>query len=69
MRLRLPGNTRRRWPSLRRAWDEREPVFILHARHFPEFRNLHWDPRFAEILREMDEPVASPGQATPGVPS
>jgi TolB-like protein/Tfp pilus assembly protein PilF/predicted Ser/Thr protein kinase len=54
---------------LRRAWDEREPVFILHARHFPELRNLHWDPRFAQILREMDEPVASPGQATPGVRS
>lgn len=53
---------------LRRAWDEREPVFILHARHFPELRNLHWDPRFVEILREMDEPVASPAQATPGGP-
>jgi TolB-like protein/Tfp pilus assembly protein PilF len=40
----------------RRAWDEREPTFILHARHFPEFRTLHSDPRFAEILREMDSP-------------
>jgi hypothetical protein len=38
----------------RRAWDEREPTFILHARHFPEFRTLHSDPRFAAILREMD---------------
>jgi hypothetical protein len=53
----------------RRAWDEREPPFILHARYFPPFRTLHADPRFAEILREMDEPVASPAQATPGVPS
>ena len=38
----------------RRAWDEREPPFILHARHFPEYRALHSDPRFAAILREMD---------------
>jgi len=38
----------------RRAWDEREPTFILHALHFPEFRTLHSDPRFAAILREMD---------------
>jgi tetratricopeptide (TPR) repeat protein len=40
----------------RRAWDEREPPFILHARHFPEFRTLRTDPRFAAILREMNEP-------------
>jgi len=30
--------------------------FILHARHFPEFRTLRPDPRFAAILREMNEP-------------
>jgi serine/threonine-protein kinase len=41
----------------RRAWDEREPAFILHARHFPEYRTLRSDPRFAAILREMDESV------------
>jgi serine/threonine-protein kinase len=38
----------------RRAWDEREPAFIIHARHFPEFRTLHSDPRFATILGEMN---------------
>jgi hypothetical protein len=38
----------------RRAWDEREPSFILWARHFPPYRRLHADPRFAAILREMD---------------
>ena len=40
----------------RRAWDEREPTFILHARHFPEFRTMHSDPRFGTILNEMNEP-------------
>ena len=40
----------------RRAWDDREPSFILWARHFPQYRTLHSDPRFAAILREMDLP-------------
>ena len=40
----------------RRAWDEREPPFLLYARHFPDYRALHSDPRFAAILREMNEP-------------
>jgi Flp pilus assembly protein TadD len=38
----------------RRAWDEREPTLILHARYWPEFRALRSDSRFAAILREMD---------------
>jgi len=41
----------------RRAWDEHEPTFLLHARHFPEYRSLRSDPRFAAIVREMNEPV------------
>ena len=40
--------------SARRAWEEREPPFILWARRFPQFRSLHADPRFAAILHEMD---------------
>ncbi len=40
----------------RRAWNEREPPFILWARHFPQYRGLHSDPRVAAILREMNEP-------------
>jgi TolB-like protein len=40
----------------RRAWDEREPSFILWARHFPQYCALHSDPRFTAILREMDSP-------------
>jgi len=39
----------------RRAWDERDPSFILWARHFPQYRTLHSDPRFAAILREMND--------------
>jgi Flp pilus assembly protein TadD len=41
---------------VRRAWDERETVFVLHARHFVEFRTLRLDSRFAEIQREMEAP-------------
>jgi predicted Zn-dependent protease len=40
----------------RRAWDDREPSFILWARHFPQYRTLHADSRFAAILGEMNEP-------------
>jgi serine/threonine protein kinase/tetratricopeptide (TPR) repeat protein len=40
----------------RRAWDDREPPFILWARHFPDYCSLRSDPRFAAILREMDSP-------------
>jgi pentatricopeptide repeat protein len=40
-----------------RAWAEREPGFILFARHFPEWRSIRSDPRFQAILREMDAPV------------
>ena len=38
----------------RRAWDEREPPFILFARYFPEYGRLREDPRFAAILQEMN---------------
>jgi Flp pilus assembly protein TadD len=44
---------------VRRAWDDREPSFILWARQFPQYRQLHSDPRFMAILREMDSPPAS----------
>ena len=46
----------------RRAWDEREPSFIIWARHFPQYRTLHSDPRFAAILREMDSPEENEGR-------
>ena len=46
----------------RRAWDDREPSFILWARHFPQYRTLHSDPRFTAILREMDLPEENEGR-------
>lgn len=39
-----------------RAWAEREPPFILFARHSHELRGIRTDPRFQAILREMDMP-------------
>jgi hypothetical protein len=45
----------------RRAWADREPPFILWARHFPQYRTPHSDPRFAAILLEMDSPEQSEG--------
>ena len=41
----------------RAAWDDREPPFILFARHFPHWRPLHADPRMQAILREMNAPA------------
>ena len=38
----------------RQAGRDREPTFILHARHYSEFRAFRSDPRFAAILHEMD---------------
>ena len=38
----------------RRAWDQREPPFLLWGRHFPQYRTLRSDSRFAAILQEMD---------------
>ena len=41
----------------RRAWDDRDPNFILWARHFPHYRSLHADPQFVAILQDMNQPV------------
>ena len=41
----------------RAAWDDREPPFILFARHYPQWRPLHADPRMQSILREMNAPA------------
>jgi adenylate cyclase len=38
----------------RRAWDDREPTFMLWARHYHEYKGLRDDPRFQAILQEMD---------------
>jgi hypothetical protein len=41
--------------SAERAWADREPMFILFARHHPMWRSVRSDPRFQAILREMDQ--------------
>ena len=48
------GNRQEALSFARRAWHEREPTLILHARHFTEFRRLRLDPQFGALLREMD---------------
>ena len=40
----------------RRAWDQRDPYFLLHARYNPVYRWFRDQPEFVEILREMDAP-------------
>jgi TolB-like protein/Tfp pilus assembly protein PilF len=55
------GQSEQAMAFARRAWDEREPPFILWARHFPQYRTLRLDPRFAAILREMDSPEGNEG--------
>jgi tetratricopeptide (TPR) repeat protein len=40
--------------SARAGWEDREPPFVLLARHHLQWRPLHADPRFQAILREMD---------------
>lgn len=41
----------------RQAWEDRDPNFILWARHFPQYRTLQADRRFVTILHEMNRPV------------
>jgi len=44
----------------RAAWEDREPPFLLFARHHPQWRPLHADPRFQSILREMNAGADEP---------
>lgn len=45
-----------------RAWAEREPSFLLFARHFPQWHSIRSDARFQAILREMDAPAEDSGR-------
>jgi serine/threonine protein kinase/tetratricopeptide (TPR) repeat protein len=40
----------------REGYDAREPVLLLFARNFPDYRRLRDDPRFDEILRGLQLP-------------
>jgi len=40
-----------------RAWSEREPLFILFARHAPECHAIRAEARFQAILHEMGAPI------------
>jgi TolB-like protein/Tfp pilus assembly protein PilF len=45
------------------ALEEREPPFLLMSRHWPDFADLRKDPRFAAIVRHLDEPLQSANAA------
>ena len=40
----------------RRAYEEREPLLTVTARHWPEFAPLREDPRGQEIIAKMGYP-------------
>lgn len=46
-----------------RALESREPLFLLLARHTPDYRDMQADPRFAAIVGELDAlpPLAEDG--------
>ena len=39
----------------RQALADREPPFILLARHWPDFAGLRQDPRFAALLKQLED--------------
>jgi hypothetical protein len=39
-----------------RAVDERDPIFVMICRSWPEFKKLRRDPRFHEIVGQLNLP-------------
>ena len=49
------GDRERAIAHARRSLDEREPPFLLLARHDSNYRSLRADSRFAALVRELDD--------------
>lgn len=53
------GDAERALAYAQQALEEREPPFLLMSRHWPDFADLRKDPRFAALVRQLDEPPHS----------
>jgi len=42
--------------NVRRALDERDPLFVIMARNWPYYDELRADPRFLSIVEELRLP-------------
>ena len=50
------GDSEQTFACLEKSWQERD-VFLVFLRSLPEFRHLHGDPRFTDLLHRIGLPV------------
>jgi len=50
------GETAQAIALAQRAVDERDPIFVIISRTWPEFKKLRLDPRFNEVLGQLNFP-------------
>jgi hypothetical protein len=48
---------------IRQALGNREPPFVRLVRHWPDFAELRQDPRFAAIVRDLDNLASAASDA------
>jgi hypothetical protein len=57
-----PGNREQAFACLEKSYEERD-VFLAFLPILPEFRSLHGDPRFTDLLRRIGPPPTHPTAA------
>src|ERR1043166_9460006 len=50
------GETDRAITFAQQALDDRDPMFVMLARTWPDYNNVRADPRFQEIVRQLKLP-------------